>query len=128
MEPSLSSGDFVIARTARWPQRGDVVTFGHPFRNEMLLVKRVVGLPGERLTISNGQVHIDGDVLAERWADGPTRPDAEWDVGADEVIVLSDNRSATIADSRSFGPIAISAIEHRVIARYWPANSLGKIT
>ena len=76
MEPALSSGDFVVARTARWPQRGDIVTFRHPFREEMLLVKRVVGLPGERLTIANGQVHIDGEVLAEGWADGPTRPDA----------------------------------------------------
>ena len=68
-----------------------------------------------------------GEVLAERWADGPTRPDAEWEIGADEVIVLSDNRSATIADSRTFGPIPIAAIEHRALLRYWPAGSIGPL-
>jgi signal peptidase I len=128
MEPALAGGDFVLARTARRPQRGDIVTVRHPLRSDMLLVKRVIGLPGELMTISNGQVHIDEKVLPERWADGPTRPDAEWQIGSDEVIVLSDNRSATIADSRTFGPLPITALEHRCILRYWPANSAGRIT
>ncbi len=128
MEPALSAGDYLLARTVRRPRRGDIVTFRHPGRTEMLLVKRVVGLPGERVTIRNGQVHVNESVLPERWADGPTRPDAEWHIDVSEVLVLSDNRAATMADSRSLGPIPTADLEHRVVFRYWPVGSLGRIT
>ena len=127
MEPALAAGDFVLARTVHRPKRGDIVTFRHPLRPDMLLVKRVVGLPGERVTIHNGQVHVDEAVLPERWADGPTRPDAEWHLDMSQVIVLSDNRAATIADSRSLGPIPIADLEHRALLRYWPAGSVGRV-
>ena len=127
MEPALSSGDFVIARSLRKPQRGDIVTLPHPERPELLLVKRVVGLPSEMVTIRNSQVHIDTAVLPERWADGPTRPDAEWLIGYDEVLVLSDNRSATLADSRSFGPVPVQSLQHRLSLRYWPPATIGRI-
>jgi signal peptidase I len=128
MEPSLSSGDYVLARRTRRPSRGDIVTFRNPLRHDMLLVKRIVGLPGERVTIQNGQVHVDAAVLAEPWADGPTRPDADWHLDMDHVVVLSDNRAATLADSRILGPISVDDLEHRVLYRYWPAGSVGKIT
>lgn len=127
MEPALSDGDFVIARRIRAVGRGDVVTTPNPLAEDMLLVKRVVGLPGETIAIGNGQVHVDGEVLAERWADGPTHPDGEWLLGAAEVFLLSDNRAATIADSRGFGPVPVAALEHKLAWRYWPPASAGKI-
>lgn len=127
MEPALSSGDFVLARAARVPRRGDIVTFRHPDRPEMLLVKRVVGLPGEQLVIADGQVHIDGATLAEPWANGPTLPPMELQAGDEEVLVLSDNRSSTLADSRGFGSIPIPALEHKLVMRYWPPAAIGRI-
>lgn len=126
MQPALSSGDFVLARRVSSPRRGDIVTFRHPERPGMLLVKRIVGLPGERLVIADGQVHIDGATLAEPWANGPTLPPMELEAGDDQVLVLSDNRSATLADSRMFGPIATAALEHKVLVRYWPLSTIGR--
>jgi signal peptidase I len=126
MEPALSSGDYVLARVTRAPQRGDIVTFRHPDRPGMLLVKRIVGLPGERVVIANGQVHVDGETLAEPWANGPTLPPLEFEASDHDVIVLSDNRSATLADSRTFGPIPVAAVEHKVVVRYWPPAAIGR--
>ncbi len=90
-------------------------------------MKRVVGLPGEQLVVSRGQAHIGDAVLAEPWANGPTQPDMTLEAGPDEVIVFSDNRAATLADSRSFGPIPVSDLEHRVVARYWPLSAIGRV-
>jgi signal peptidase I len=124
MRPLLRPGDYVIAqRSAGTPWRGSVVVFPHPTRTGFELVKRVVGLAGERVTIANGQVHIDGTVLAEPWADGITRPDGEWLVGPDEVFVLGDRRAASVDDSRTLGPVA--AVRWKLVARYWPPAGIG---
>ena len=128
MEPALADGDFVIARRLRrTPRRGDIVTFPSPTSEDVLLVKRVVGLPGELIAAHNGQVHVDGRVLAERWADGPTLPDGEWAISSDEVFVLSDNRAVTLADSRAFGAVPLSSLGHRIAFRYWPGSAVGLV-
>ncbi|NOX21565.1 MAG: signal peptidase I [Actinobacteria bacterium] len=121
MMPTLAPDDFVMAtRLTRRPNRGDVVIVQHPEHPEMDVVKRVIGLPGETIDISAGQVHIDGSVLAEPWADGPTHPDGEWHLGPDDIFVLSDARSLTLADSRTFGPVDGSNTLWKVTAVYWP--------
>lgn len=128
MEPSLHSGDYVIAQ-ARTGQivRGEIVILPHPESTGLELVKRVVGLPGETVNVSNGQVHINEAVLAEPWADGPTRPDGDWQLGTGEVFVLGDNRALSSSDSRQIGPIDETAIAWKVTARYWPLRGIGRI-
>lgn len=124
MLPRLHPGDYVIAqRVAGTPPRGSIVVFPHPGRDGFELVKRVVGVAGERVTIANGQVHLDGAVLAEPWADGVTRPDGEWLVGPGEVFVLGDRRAASVDDSRTVGPVA--AVHWKLVARYWPPAGIG---
>jgi signal peptidase I len=86
------------------------VVFVHPDRPETWLVKRVIGLPGERVTIDFGEVLIDAQPGLDRWAKGPTSPDGEWHIGEDSVFVLSDNRPATRADSRTLGPVAVTSL------------------
>jgi len=128
MEPMLSAGDYLIAQTRSGPlRRGDIVIFCHPANADLELVKRVVGLPGESVTLSNGQVHINGAVLAEPWADGPARPDGEWQLNQSEVFVLGDNRAASSSDSRQVGPIGESAIGWKATARYWPLSGIGRL-
>ena len=128
MQPGLRPGDFVIAQPlTRTPQRGDIVIFEHPSLADFELVKRVVGLPGEHLVIRHGQVHADDAVLAEPWADGPTLPDGDWQLGPTDVFVLGDNRAASAGDSRSIGPIDTDRVRWRVTARYWPVSSVGRI-
>ncbi len=128
MEPGLSPGDYIVAQALRaGPNRGDIVIFRHPGVPHMELVKRVVGLPGEHVVISRGQVHVNDAVLAEPWADGPTLPDEEWDLELDQVFVLGDNRALSGADSRTVGPISVGDVRWRVVARYWPLPSAGRI-
>ncbi len=101
--------------------------FDHPREPGFELVKRVVGLPGESVTIANGQVHVDGEVLAEPWADGPARPDGEWSLAVDEIFVLGDARSRSTADSRELGPISVARGAWKVSMRYWPMGSIGRL-
>ncbi len=128
MRPALHPGDFVVAVSAGELRRGSVVIFDLPGVDDYELVKRVVGLPGERVNITNGQVHINRQTLAESWADGPTLPEGEWQLGPGEVFVLGDNRAISSSDSRAIGPIQQESIRWRVVLRYWPARTAGRVS
>jgi len=128
MQPTLDPGDYVVAVPAGDLIRGSIVIFDRPDVDDYELVKRVVGLPGEQVSIANGQVHVNRHVLAERWADGPTIPDGEWQLGPGEVFVLGDNRAASSSDSRTLGPILRESIHWRVVIRYWPARIVGRVS
>ncbi len=107
MSPALSPGDHFLARRLRRARRGTVVFFEHPRRPGFWLVKRVIGLPGEPVSIDGGRVMIDGSILDEPWATSPTEPDGAWAVPSGHVFVLSDARHRSRADSRSLGPVPI---------------------
>ena len=129
MAPALQPGDWVIARRISGvPERGDAVIFADPTGSGMNLVKRVIGLPGENVAISNGRVSVDGAILADRWAVGATSPDGEWPVPTDHVWVLGDNRGASRADGRTIGPTPLVEAQWQVVARYWPRNRIGSAT
>lgn len=128
MEPQLAAGDYIFAAVRDQPlQRGDIVIVPHPEITGFELIKRVVGLPGETVGLSNGYVHINGIVLAEPWASGPSRPDGEWTLGPNEVFVLGDSRRVSAADSRTIGPVDDSTIRWQAVARYWPLRSAGRL-
>ena len=129
MEPNLHQGDYVVAQARGIGlARGDVVIVPHPGVGDFILIKRVVGLPGETITLRDGMVHVDGAALAEPWANGPVHPDGEWQLGETQVFVLGDNRSASAADSRTIGPVRAATIEWKVVARYWPLNNMGRLS
>lgn len=128
MEPSLAPGDYVLAWELGEPERGDIVIVAHPRETEFELVKRIIGLPGELVTLSNGQVHINDRVLPEIWADGPSLPDGSWQLGPGEAFVLGDNRPASRADSRTLGPVHLVNMKWQVVGRYWPPARIGKLT
>ncbi len=126
MRPALEPGDWVLATRRRGqPARGDIVVFS--IANDASLVKRVVGLPGERLTVANGQVHIDGATLAEPWAHGPTRPDLEVALDGDSVFLLGDNRGLSSGDSRTIGPVPVADVGWQVRVIYWPSGRAGPV-
>jgi signal peptidase I len=106
MEPALVPGDRLLSvRPADRVERGRLVVFEHPGRPGFMLVKRVIGLPGETVTVRGGVVSVDGEPAVDVWGVGPTRPDGMWETGPHELFVLSDNRQSTRADGRTFGPI-----------------------
>jgi signal peptidase I len=89
-------------------------------------IKRVVGLPGERVSERNGRFFIDGEPYADPVA--PGRRDTEtrsWPrLGGDRYFLVGDNRRQS-CDSRVFGPVAKSAVIGRVYLVYWPPSRLG---
>lgn len=130
MAPHISSGEYVLINTLAYriapPTRGDIVAFrGDDAR--AVFIKRVVGLPGDRLRIDRGVVSIDGRPLSEpyvRFADG--RSFAEIVVPAHSVFVLGDNR-ADSEDSRFFGPVNDDRLIGRALAGVWPPSDLGTL-
>ena len=121
MVPALEPGDWVIARRRIGAiDRGTIVIFDDPTGSGMHLVKRVIGLSGERIGIEGGRVTINGALLADRWANGASHPDGAWDVPDDHVWLIGDNRAASASDSRVLGPIPLDDIQWVVVATYFP--------
>lgn len=117
MTPALHEGDRFVgwrAGSGKAPWRGAIVAFPHPLRSGFWLVKRVVGLGGEAISINVGEVLIDGQAGLDSWGSGWSAPDGEWTVPAGRVFVLSDQRHLTRDDSRGFGPVGTAGLYRMV--------------
>ncbi len=132
MSPTLNNGDSVLASRATYqlfaPQRGDIVVMRDPLNQGSDVIRRVVGLPGERLEIRGRQVLINGQPLTEDYTGNPMAlgnnltMTIQIQLQPSEYYVLGDNRFS-IADSRSWGPVAVSDILGRAWMVYWPPDS-----
>jgi signal peptidase I len=134
MEPTLRPGDRVLVNKLSYDlhaiHRGDIVVFKRPpsEANDPTikdLIKRVIGLPGETISGSGGQVSINGKVLKESYlprgtstADFPPTP-----VPKDQYFVMGDNRGNS-KDSRYIGSIPGNLIVGRAFVRVWPLSKL----
>jgi signal peptidase I len=127
MEPNLSERQRLIIDKLSYrlhpPRRNDIVVLDMPDMSEML-VKRVIGLPGETIEIQNGVVYVNGTPLPEPFPHdlgfenrGPVT------LGPLNYYVMGDNRDNS-NDSRSFGPVKRESILGRVWLRYWPLDQL----
>jgi len=129
MEPTLQTNQrLVIEKLSyrlRGPRRGDVVVLHDPGGSPELLIKRVVGLPGERVTVADGRVFIDGVPLDEPYLAQPTQGGGRsWVVPPLHIFVLGDNRGAS-RDSRIFGTVSLDQVIGHAIFRYWPPDQIG---
>jgi signal peptidase I len=126
MEPTLRAGDFVLINKLAYKfgdlGRGDVVLINLPSAPGEYYIKRIIGLPGDNLEISNGVVEVNGVVLDEPYIHGSTMHGGTWTVPEEAVFVMGDNRESS-ADSRVFGHIAVEHIVGRVSTIYWPPTS-----
>ena len=124
MLPTLRSRDYVLVSSAkadnRMLSRGSIVVTARADRVE---VKRVVGLPCERITLTEGTLLINGMKLVEPYLGGlPPVVGlcfADYQLGCDEYFVMGDNRTHS-TDSRHYGPMRRSAIVGKMICRVWP--------
>jgi len=122
------------------PKRGDVVIFVERGINDFAgqdsgkqLIKRVIGLPGERVVVKDGSVTVYNKENPDGFQPDKTLPygnviqstsiDRDETVPKDQVFVLGDNRSNSL-DSRTFGPIAAKDIVGKLIVRVWPLGSM----
>jgi signal peptidase I len=114
-------------------KRGDVVVFRYPKDPKQFFIKRTIGLPGEKIKVSDGKVSIfnkenpDGFVLDESgYLSGSvkTSGDLELQLSRNEYFMMGDNRSYS-HDSRAFGPVGKEFIVGRVLVRAWPFDKAG---
>ena len=129
MQPNFFTDQRLIIEKVSYhlhgPERGDVIVLSDPDGGPLPLIKRVVGLPGERITVAGGRVYIDGKLLAEPYLTQDTPGGTHtWVVPPFQVFVMGDNRSNS-RDSRFFGPIPIDSILGHAVFRYWPLNHFG---
>lgn len=138
MEPNFYNKDYLIIDKFSYhfdkPERGEVVIFHSPNNEINYLIKRVIGLPGERVLIKNDEVKIynnantNGFTLEENYLNAGTQTRGKIDVklSPGEYYVLGDNRNMSL-DSRSFGPIKSESIIGNAWIRGWPFKEAGFI-
>jgi signal peptidase I len=110
------------------PQRGDVVALYFPGETQQRFIKRIVGLPGETISISSGKVYINNQQLNEPYltSDVISAPDMLRTLGSNEYFVMGDNREVS-SDSRAWGPVPTSFIIGKVethLTSLPPSNAL----
>ncbi|MDD5738567.1 MAG: signal peptidase I [Candidatus Pacebacteria bacterium] len=132
MEPSFHGGDYLIVDEISYrftePQRGEVLVFKYPLDKTQRFIKRIIGLPGEKVDIEAGRITITSPLGDKKTLDEPyiTTPLSEMilennslKLGRDEYYVMGDNRAHSF-DSRSWGVLKKEDIVGRVVFRAWP--------
>jgi signal peptidase I len=135
MEPNLHTDQRLIVEKLSYnpflrqylglngPQRGDIVVLQLESQDE-LLIKRVIGLPGDEIFIRNGEVFVNNQALSEPYLSaGTTGSFGPTTVPPLHVFVLGDNRDFS-NDSRSFGTIPLRDIMGRAWFSYWPVDDI----
>lgn len=110
-------------------QHGDVVVFHYPRDPEKSYIKRVIGLPGDRISIDHGEVWLNGVELREMYVPDryrDTRSMSEMVVPDDSYFMMGDHRSIS-SDSREFGPVVRDLIYGKAVFVYWPARDAGVV-
>ena len=131
MKPNLHEGQFLVVNKLAYRlgevERGDIVVFHYPNAPQRDLIKRVVGLPGDRLEIVRGQVWINGQPLDELYVleqGSDSHPTTV--IEPDRVFVMGDNRNNS-NDSRRWGSLPILSIVGKPVLCYWPPQYWGLV-
>lgn len=134
MLPTLHSGERLVVERVTYlfrpPHRGEVIVFRYPLNPREFFVKRVVGLPGDRVAIRGGYLWVNGQRLEEEYVNARAlRPFPEVQVPPDHYFVMGDNRNNS-EDSRDprVGFIPRELVVGRAIWRYWPVERITVLT
>lgn len=137
MEPTFHSSDLILTSKIAYkmgpPQRGDVIVLKSPKNPDIDYIKRIIGLPGDKIKIEDGEVYINEILIKEDYISAKTvifvggfsRNGVEATVPSAQLFVMGDNRPRS-SDSREFGFIDINSIIGKVFFRYYPFDKLGQ--
>jgi signal peptidase I len=143
MYPNFENGEYLLTDKISYrfnqPERGDIVVFKAPDAAQCPegagcdFIKRIVGLPGDSVEITDQGVYVNNSALPEEYipVDVDTRPMAYTQNGPVSVpqgsyFVMGDNRPHS-SDSRAWGPVPFSNIVGKVFFRYWPPAKVGTL-
>ena len=124
MFPTLHANDYVVVNKLAYklgqPSRGDIIVFKYPpDPTQIPYIKRVIGLPGDKIHISGGKVTINGVLLNEPYLRVTTNQGGDWTVPEGHLFVLGDNRNGS-SDSRAWGWVPIGNVIGKAEVIYWP--------
>jgi signal peptidase I len=121
MKPTLEPGEFLLVNKFAYKagslNRGDIVIFHYNSTEDY--IKRLIGLPGDRIEIQKGKVKVNDTVLDEPYIAAPPSYTGVWDVPAGSVFVLGDNRNSS-SDSHSWGFVPLDKVIGKALVIYWP--------
>jgi signal peptidase I len=127
MQPTLHEGEFVLVNKLAYRlgdyQRGDIIVFHYPRNPEEDYIKRIIGLPGDVVSVGNGQVNVNGQVLEEPYIAAAPEYTSSWTVPDGQIFVLGDNRNQS-SDSHSWGFVPGANVVGRALIIYWPLEEL----
>lgn len=133
MDPTLATGDYLlideVSYKLREPERGDVVVFRAPPEPDKFFIKRLIGLPGDTVSISGSVITITnaeypkGFVLSEPFITHISSNKLEIKIPEDEYFVMGDNRSGSF-DSRSWGTLPKANLRGRALLRLLPIKEI----
>lgn len=143
MLPNFVTGEYLLTDKLTYnfsdPKRGDVVVFKAPptepcAEDECEYIKRIIGVPGDRVMVMGGQVYLNGQILDQYFLPGDFVTDSgmflseglEIIVPEGQYLCFGDNRSHS-RDGREFGPIDKKLIVGKAFFKYWPVGSVGLV-
>ncbi len=128
MEPTLQDNERLIANKISYrftpPQRGDIIIFKPPLETKRNYIKRIIGIPGDKIQIINGEVYLNDEKLEEPYVKYRSFEDLPaFTVPPDSYFVLGDNRSNS-SDSRYWGFVPRKNVIGKAWAVFWPLNRM----
>lgn len=123
MQPTLQEGQYLIVNRLSYfldePKRGDIIVLHFPNDRSRDFIKRIIGLPGDTVSITNGEVRVNDVLINEPYIKDPSPNNQTWTVTEDHYFVMGDNRRNS-SDSRSWSFLPEDDIIGQAWVVYWP--------
>ena len=122
MRPTLEDETYVLVNKmsyrSKLPEHGDIIVFHFPIDPDQDFIKRVIGLPGDKIDVHDGQVKVNEHVLSEAYIAAPPQYAGSWHVPENHVFVLGDNRNNS-SDSHVWGSVPLENVIGKAVLVYW---------
>lgn len=131
MKPTLQEGELLLVNKLAYklgkPDHGDIVVFHFQGNKNDDYIKRLIGLPGDEVKVSNGTVYVNGYALTEPYIAAPPAYEGTWKIPEGQLFVLGDNRNNS-SDSHQWGFVDMKDIVGTAIFAYWPIDRMRSLS